>query len=123
MAPADWYPGSIASGSPEFTHDYLEAYGGTAQGVDDSSAEAYAVGQVVADIADKTNKIDNATIINTLHSGTWSTILGDLSWSDNGAPRGQFTLVQWQHGNLLPVFPLANSATRPEAPKPNWGSG
>jgi branched-chain amino acid transport system substrate-binding protein len=123
MAPADWYPGSIASGSPEFTHNYLEAYGGTAQGVDDSSAEAYAVGQVVADVATKTNKIDNNTIINTLHSGTWPTILGDLSWSDNGAPRGQFTLVQWQQGNLLPVFPLADSATRPEAPKPNWGSG
>jgi branched-chain amino acid transport system substrate-binding protein len=121
MAPADWYPGSIASGSPEFTHDYLEAYGGNAQGVDDSSAEAYAVGQVVADVAAKTGKIDNNTIINTLHSGIWPTILGNLSWSDNGAPRGQFTLVQWQQGNLLPVFPLADSAARPEAPKPDWG--
>ena len=27
-----------------------------------------------------TYKIDNATIISTLHSGTWPTILGDLSW-------------------------------------------
>jgi branched-chain amino acid transport system substrate-binding protein len=121
MAPADWFPGSQASGSPAFTNAYLDAYGGTAQSVDDSSAEAYAVGQVISAVAAKTNKIDNATIINALHSGKWPTILGDLSWAANGAPTGEFTLVQWQHENLLPVFPLAVSLVRPEAPKPNWG--
>jgi len=118
---ADWYPGSMASGSPAFTHEYIVRYGGDAESVDDNSAEAYAVGQVISDVAAKTGKIDNTTVINALHSGTWPTILGDLSWSDNGAPRGEFTLVQWQSGNLLPVFPYALSVARPEAPKPKWG--
>lgn len=121
MAPADWYPGSEASGSAEFTHQYIETYGGDAEGVDDNSAEAYAAGQVIADVAAKTGKIDNASIIDALHSGKWPTILGDLSWGADGAPTGQFTLVQWQSGNLLPVFPYALSVARPEAPKPNWG--
>jgi branched-chain amino acid transport system substrate-binding protein len=121
MAPADWYPGSNAAGSAAFTAAYIKAYGGTAQSVDDSSAEAYAVGQLISAVAAKTKKIDNATIISTLHSGTWPTLLGNLSWSANGAPNGQFNLVQWQNGKLLPVYPTAIAQARPEAPKPNWG--
>ncbi|HEX9338248.1 MAG TPA: hypothetical protein VF892_20285, partial [Pseudonocardiaceae bacterium] len=66
-------------------------------------------------------QIDNVTITNSLHDGTWPTILGNLSWSENGAPRGQFTLMQWQRGSLLPVYPLTSSMGRPEAPKPPWG--
>ncbi|HEX9336144.1 MAG TPA: amino acid ABC transporter substrate-binding protein [Pseudonocardiaceae bacterium] len=121
MAPADWYPGSTAAGSAEFTAAYIKAYGGTAQSVDDSSAEAYAVGQLVSAVAAKTGKIDNATIISTLHSNTWPTLLGNLSWSANGAPAGEFNLVQWQKGTLLPVYPSSIAHARPEAPKPNWG--
>jgi branched-chain amino acid transport system substrate-binding protein len=121
MAPADWYPGSKAAGSADFTAAYIKAYGGTAQSVDDSSAEAYAVGQVIEAVAARTQKLDNASIISTLHSGTWPTILGNLSWSANGAPNGQFNLVQWQHGQLLPVYPSSIAQASPEAPKPNWG--
>jgi branched-chain amino acid transport system substrate-binding protein len=121
MAPADWFPGSTATGSAAFTAAYIKAYGGTAQSVDDSSAEAYAVGQVLSEVAAKTHKIDNDTIISTLHSGTWPTLLGNLSWSANGAPNGEFNLVQWQGGKLLPVYPPWIAQAKPEAPKPNWG--
>jgi len=121
FAPADWYPGSKASGSADFTAAYIKAYGGSAQTVDDSSAEAYAVGQLIEAVAAKAGKIDNNTIISTLHSGTWPTILGNLSWGANGAPTGQFNLVQWQSSKLLPVYPSAIAQAKPEAPKPNWG--
>jgi branched-chain amino acid transport system substrate-binding protein len=121
MSSADWYPGSTASGSAAFTSAYVKAYGGTADTVDDNSAEAYAVGQVVAEVATRTHKVDNDTIINALHSGTWPTLLGNLSWSANGAPSGEFNLVQWQHGKLLPVYPPAIAQAKPEAPKPDWG--
>jgi branched-chain amino acid transport system substrate-binding protein len=118
---ADWYPGSKASGSAAFTSAYTSKYGGTAQQVDDSSAEAYAVGQLISEVAQKTGKIDNATIIQTLHSGTWPTILGNLSWSANGSPKGSFNLVQWQGGKLLPVYPASVAQAQPVFPKPNWG--
>jgi branched-chain amino acid transport system substrate-binding protein len=121
FAPADWYPGSTASGSAAFTAAYIKAYGGTAQSVDDSSAEAYAVGQVIEAVAAKTGKIDNTTIINTLHSGAWPTLLGNLSWSADGAPTGRFNLVQWQGGKLLPVYPASIAQAKPESLKPNWG--
>lgn len=121
MSAADWYPGSTAVGSAAFTAAYIKAYGGTDQQVDDSSAEAYAVGQLIEAVAKKTGKIDNKTIISSLHSGTWQTLLGGLSWSANGSPSGEFNLVQWQKGALIPVFPTTIAKAPPQYPKPNWG--
>jgi branched-chain amino acid transport system substrate-binding protein len=118
---SDWFPGSTAAGSADFTTAYTKKFGGTAQQVDDSSAEAFAVGQLVEAVAAKDHKVDNATIIKALHSGTWPTLLGDLSWSANGAPKGEFNLVQWQQGKLLPVYPSTIAQGSPEATKPAWG--
>lgn len=122
MSSADWYPGSKASGSDAFTSAYIAKYGGTAQTVDDNSAEAFAAGQLLEAVATKTGKVDNATIISALHSGSWPTVLGDLSWGANGAPSGEFSLVQWQGGKLLPVYPTAVAQASPAYPKSNWGS-
>jgi branched-chain amino acid transport system substrate-binding protein len=121
MSAGDWFPGSTAQGSADFTAAYIKAYGGTADTIDNSSAEAYAAGQLLEEVATKTSKVDNATIITTLHQGTWPTILGDLSWGANGAPTGSFNLIQWQGGKLLPVFPAAVSQAAPLFPKPGWG--
>lgn len=121
MSSADWFPGSMAAGSAAFTAAYVKKFGGTAQGVDDNSAEAYAAGQLVEAVAAKTGKLDNATVISSLHAGSWPTILGSLSWGPNGAPTGQFNLVQWQSGKLIPVFPAAVAQSKPVHPKPNWG--
>jgi branched-chain amino acid transport system substrate-binding protein len=121
MSSADWFPGSKASGSGTFTAAYTKKYGGTAQQVDDSSAEAYATGQLIQAVAAKTGKIDNATIIKTLHSGSWPTILGNLAWDASGAPTGEYNLVQWQGGRLVPVYPPSVAQANPMHPKPNWG--
>jgi branched-chain amino acid transport system substrate-binding protein len=121
MSAGDWFPGSTATGSAEFTAAYIKAYGGTADTIDNSSAEAYAAGQVLEEVAKKTGKIDNATIISTLHQGTWPTLLGDLKWNAIGEPQGSFHLVQWQGGKLLPVYPAGIAKATPLYPKPNWG--
>src|SRR2546421_10896625 len=122
MSSGDWFPGSTAPGSAEFAAAYVKAHGGTVNGIDNSSAEAYAVGQVLEAVAKKTGKIDNATIIATLHQGTWPTLLGDLSWGATGAPSGSFHLVQWQGGKLVPGCPGATAAGHtPVFPKPAWG--
>lgn len=123
MSAADWYPGSTAPGSAEFAAAYIQKYGGTQDTIDDSSAEAYAVGQLIEQVAQKTGKIDNNAIISSLHSGSWPTLLGDLSWDQYGAPTGSFNLVQWQGGKLLPVYPAAVAKAAPITPKPPWGSG
>jgi branched-chain amino acid transport system substrate-binding protein len=121
MSSADWFPGSTSAGSATFTAQYIKAYGGTAQQIDDNSAEAYAVGQLIEAVAAKQKNVNNPTIISALHSGSWPTLLGSLSWSASGAPIGQFNLVQWQKAKLVPVYPSTIAQASPEQPKPNWG--
>jgi branched-chain amino acid transport system substrate-binding protein len=118
---SDWFPGSTATGSSAFTQAYTKKFGGTAQQIDDNSAEAFAVGQLIEAVAAQEHKVDNATIISALHSGSWATLLGNLSWTADGAPQGSFNLVQWQQGKLIPVFPATLAQASPQAPKPNWG--
>jgi branched-chain amino acid transport system substrate-binding protein len=121
MSAGDWFPSSTAAGSAEFTAAYLKEYGGTVDTIDNTSAEAYAVGQLLEAVAKQTGKIDNATIISTLHQGSWPTLLGSLSWDAAGAPNGSFSLIQWQGGKLVPVFPTAGAQGTPVYPKPGWG--
>jgi branched-chain amino acid transport system substrate-binding protein len=117
----DWFPDSKAPGNQQFINDYIAKYGGTSATIDSGSAEAYAVGEVVAEVAKKTGKVDNATIIKTLHSGTWPTVEGNLSWDKYGAPSGSTMLTEWIGGKLLPVDPPAQALHAPVIPKPPWG--
>ncbi|MEN3304077.1 MAG: branched-chain amino acid transport system substrate-binding protein [Micromonosporaceae bacterium] len=121
MSSGDWFPSTKAAGSAVFAAAYVKAYGGTVDTIDNTSAEAYAAGQLVEAVAAKTGKIDNATIISTLHQGRWPTLLGDLSWDATGAPDGSFNLIQWQGGKLTPVFPAGVAQASPLFPKPAWG--
>jgi branched-chain amino acid transport system substrate-binding protein len=117
----DWFPDSTAPGSAAFVKAYIAKFGGKPSDIDNSSAEAYAAGQVLEAVAAKTGKIDNQTIITTLHSGSWDTLLGTLSWGPDGAPSGSYLLVQWIGGKLVPVFPANVAQGTPVAPKPAWG--
>jgi len=116
----DWYPGSTQAGSAAFIHSYLKKYGGTENQIDPTSAEAYSAGMLVDEVAKKTGKVDNQTIIDTLHSGAWPTLVGDLSWDASGAPQGEYKLVQWMGGKIQTVFPATGAQHAPVAPKRPW---
>lgn len=109
----DWFAGSTASGSAAFAAAYVKAYGGNINQIDSTSAEAYSCGMLLEEVAAKTGKIDNATIINTLHSGTWPTLEGDLSWNSSGAPQGAYLLEQWIGGTLKAVYPPNRAVQAP----------
>jgi branched-chain amino acid transport system substrate-binding protein len=117
----DWFPNSTANGSPDFVTAYTAKYGGDAYSIDSTSVEAYAAGQLIEAVAAKTGKIDNATIISTLHSGTWPTLEGDLSWDQYGSPLGSDMLVEWLSEKLQPVYPANVALASPVVPKPAWG--
>jgi branched-chain amino acid transport system substrate-binding protein len=117
---SDWFAESPAPASTEFTRAYAARFGGSAQDIDATSAEAYSCGMLVEQVAKKTGKIDNATLITTLHSGVWPTLVGDLSWDAYGAPRGSFLLVQWIDGRLMPVFPMEQAHHAPSAGPLPW---
>src|SRR5260221_5509541 len=116
LTSSDWYPASSVAGGKEFIAAYIAMYGGDANGIDSTSAEAYSAGMVLAEVAKKTGKVNNATIIKTLHHGVWPTLVGDLSWNADGAPQGEYLLTEWINGQLTTVFPAKEAQHAPVAP-------
>jgi branched-chain amino acid transport system substrate-binding protein len=125
MFPNGWYPGYANAQSQQMVSEYVAKYGGTAAGVGADVAEAYSVGQVVAQAVAATHSFDNAKIISYLHSGvTLNSVQGPVkfdSLGENGAAAA--FVFQWQKGNQVQVLPVGASGSKaPEYPKPNWGS-
>jgi len=115
----DWFPAEKSNGNKQFITAYVKAYGGTAQQIDTTSAEAYSAGQILQEAVAKTNSLDNKKIIAALHKGVWRTVNGNLSWNQYGEPKGETILVQWVGGKLTPVFPAKVALHKPIA-KPKW---
>jgi branched-chain amino acid transport system substrate-binding protein len=117
----DWFPQEHSPGNAAFVKAYLKAYGGASDTIDPTSAEAYAVGQVVEAVSKKLKSIDNKQIIAALHKGSWPTVEGNLSWNSIGEPQGTDLLVEWIGGKLYPVFPKSMAQHAALVPKPGWG--
>lgn len=125
MYPNGWYPGYANAASQKMVSEYVAKYGGTASDVNADVAEAYSVGQAVAQAAAATHSLDNAKIIAYLHSGvTLNSVQGPVkfdSLGENGAAAA--FVFQWQKGNQVQVLPTGASGSKAvEYPKPNWGS-
>jgi branched-chain amino acid transport system substrate-binding protein len=120
MVPAGWWPNAKTAGNEQFVTAFLATHGGDPSSISSDSAEAYSVGQVVQQAADRIHSVDNAALIDALHHGTYDTIQGKLAFDSVGKPTGSSFLVQWQGGSALPVFPAAVAVARPEYPKPSW---
>jgi branched-chain amino acid transport system substrate-binding protein len=118
---SDWTPVAKTSGNSLFVAQYVKRYGGTGFDIDNNSAEAWAVGQLLQVVAAKIGSIDYQKIFTALHSGVWKTIEGNLSWDANGSPNGDDLLVEWIKGKLLPVYPPGVAVAKPFSPKPAWG--
>ena len=124
MYPNGWYPGYAEAASQKMVSEYVAKYGGTASDVNADVAEAYSVGQAVAQAVAATHSLDNAKIIAYLHSGvTLNSVQGPvkLTIPEDGAAAA--FVFQWQKGNQVQVLPTGASGSKPiEYPKPNWGS-
>ena len=106
MSSGDWFPGSTGGGQRRVRRRYIKKYGGTADTIDNNSAEAYAAGSCSRRSPTKTGKIDNATIITTLHQGTWPTLARRPQLGrSTGAPQRQ-----------LPPDPVAERQARAGVP-------
>jgi branched-chain amino acid transport system substrate-binding protein len=125
MVPNGWYPGYANAASQSMVKKYVAAYGGSASGVNADVAEAYAVGQVMAQAVTATGGTDNAKIISYLHSGvTLSSVQGPVKFDalgENGAAAA--FVFQWQKNNFNQVLPLGGPGASPIiATKPAWRS-
>jgi ABC-type branched-subunit amino acid transport system substrate-binding protein len=108
-------------------NEYVAKYGGSPSDINADVAEAYSVGQVMAQAVKATGGTNNAKIISYLHSGvTLSTVQGPVTFDSLGknASAAAFTF-QWQNGGTAFNQVLPTSAAGSVAiinPKPNWSS-
>ena len=125
MYPNGWYPGYANAQSQKMVGEYVAKYGGTPADVNADVAEAYSVGQAVAQAVAATHSLDNAKIISYLHTGaTLDSVQGPVKFDSKGENGAAAAFVfQWQKGNQVQVLPAGASGSKPPTyPKPNWGS-
>jgi branched-chain amino acid transport system substrate-binding protein len=125
MVPDSWYGGSSNPLSKTMVADYIKQYGGTASGINADIAEAYSVGEVVAQAVKATGGFDNAKIISYLHSGVvMQSAQGPVKFNKLGENFDvtAFTF-QWQGTNFVQVNPTADpNSVKVLFPKPVWSS-
>jgi len=113
MVPNGWYPGYNNAASQQMVSEYLTLHGGTASGINADVAEAYSVGQIMAQAVTGTHSTDNAKIIAFLHSGvTLNSVQGPVRFDalgENGAAAA--FVFQWQQGKFVQVLPSIGGST------------
>jgi branched-chain amino acid transport system substrate-binding protein len=123
MYPNGWYPGYDNPQSQKMVSEYVAKYGGSPADVGADVAEAYSVGQIVAQAVAATHSMDNAKIISYLHSGvTLNSVQGPVKFNSLGENGAAAAFVfQWQKGNQVQVLPVGATGSKPPTyPKPNW---
>jgi len=86
----------------------------------EDSANAYTVGQILQQAVENTQSIDNAKLIDEMHSATFTTVVGPLKFDEVGRPQGSFMILQWQGGTYVMVYPDFAKQADPIWPKPEW---
>lgn len=116
-----WYGRASTYQNTQFIRDYIKKYGGTSNDISLNTVQAYAAGQILEQAINKIHRIDNAALIQELHSDTFNSILGPVKFDDSGQNTFAVSyLEQWQQGQLTPVFPSAGAQSKPEYPKALW---
>jgi branched-chain amino acid transport system substrate-binding protein len=113
-------PKADTPGNPEFVAKYKEMFGGTE--VPEDAADAYATAQVMQAAVEAVGKIDDQlALADWLRENSVDTILGPLSWNEDGSPKGEFLVGQWQNGK--PEIVLPEEAATADEIVPGWQPG
>lgn len=118
----NWDPELETEGNAEFVDAYIEAHGGTADEIDSTSAQAYAVGQTAQYLVEEVGEIDQGAIVDASRQSEWGTVVGDVTNGDCGKPSGSQPLFQWVDGSIQIVYPEDLAQVEPVRPKPDWGA-
>jgi len=106
-------------GNKEFVAKYREMFGGDE--VPEDAADAYAAAQVLEAAVKAVGTIERerqTELADWLRENEVDTILGPLSWDDQGRPQGEFLVGQWQSG--VPEIILPAEAATAEEIIPGW---
>jgi branched-chain amino acid transport system substrate-binding protein len=133
MVPNSWYGSSPIASSRAMVAAYIKKDGGTkvcanpctAASVNADIAEAYSVGEVMAQAVKATGGFNNAAIIKYLHTGvTLTSVQGAVKFNALGENLAQTAYTfQWQGAKFVEVNPTTDKGAVPVLfPKPAWTS-
>jgi branched-chain amino acid transport system substrate-binding protein len=104
-------------GNAEFVAKYQEMFGGTE--VPEDAADAFATAEVLQKAVEEVGSIDDQLkLADWIRDNEVDTILGPLSWDEQGRPQGQFLVGQWQSG--VPEIVLPEAAATTDKIIPGW---
>ena len=116
-----WFPEVKNYQNDQFVSNYIAKYGGDAGSIGADSVEAYSTMQVLEQAVKKINSVDNAKLIQELHSNIFNTLEGAVKFADDGENAvGVAFLFQWRGGQLIVVYPDTSAQQNPQYPKPHW---
>jgi branched-chain amino acid transport system substrate-binding protein len=96
-------PEADTPGNADFVAKYDEMFGGLPP---EDAADAFAAGEVLQAAVEAVGDIDDQeAMAQWLRENEVDTILGPLSWNDDGSPTGEFLIGQWQDGKAEIVLP------------------
>jgi branched-chain amino acid transport system substrate-binding protein len=96
-------PEAKTPGNEDFVTAFDEKFGGLPA---EDAADAFAAASVMQTAVEEVGSIDDqAALADYLHENEVDTILGPLSWDEQGAPEGQFLIGQWQDGTAEVILP------------------
>ena len=101
-------PEASTPGNDEFVAKYKELYGGTE--VPEDAADAFATAQVMQAAVEAVKSVDRqdqTKLADWVRDNQVETILGPLTWDEDGRPEGEFLVGQWQDGKPEIVLPKA----------------
>jgi branched-chain amino acid transport system substrate-binding protein len=111
---------SDTPGNKEFVEKYQEMFG--SEQVPEDAADAYATAQVMQAAVEAVGSIDDQLeLADWLRENEVDTILGPLSWNDDGSPTGEFLVGQWQNGT--PEIVLPEEVATSDKIVPGWQPG
>ena len=106
-------------GNEEFVAKYREMFGGDE--VPEDAADAFATAEVMAAAVKAVKSVerqDQTKLADWLRENSVETILGPLSWDEQGRPEGEFLVGQWQSG--VPEIVLPEEAATSDKILPAW---
>lgn len=100
---SSYSPLSDTPQNADFVKRFEEKFG---QSPPEDAADGFAAGQVLAAAVEAVGSIDDQTALaDWLHGNSVDTLLGTLSWNEDGSPKGDFLVGQWQAGVSQVVLP------------------
>ncbi len=116
-----WFPEVKNYQNDQFVSDYIAKYGGSSNDISSDTVQAYSAGQVLEQAVTKIKSVDNAKLIQELHSDTFNTIQGAVKFSEDGQNSVAVAfLFQWLNGKLVVVYPNTSAQQTPQYPKRHW---